>query len=131
MCKDTSRATPNFHIPTSWPPHIHPTMTKIDQNSRQNFILRGRFPRESCRSRRDLQFSLGNLGMRMKFCLEIWLIFGSELPWYSDYTTANPDPSQIQRSTKTLDKTSSSGVSPQGKVVDLAKIYNFPLGTYP
>ena len=48
-------------------------LAKIDQNSRQNFILRGRFPRESCRSRRDLQLSLGNLGLRMKFCLKIWL----------------------------------------------------------
>ena len=26
-------------------------LTFMDQNSRQNFILRGRFPRESCRSR--------------------------------------------------------------------------------
>ena len=43
---------------------------KIDQISRQNLILRGRFTRESCRSRRDLQISLGNLGLRMRFCLE-------------------------------------------------------------
>ena len=44
----------------------------MKQNSRQNFILRGRIPRESCRSRRDLQLSLGNLGLRMRFCLEFW-----------------------------------------------------------
>ena len=46
-----------------------------DDFCRQNFILRGRFPRESCRSHRDLQLSLGNLGLRMKFCLEFWSIF--------------------------------------------------------
>ena len=45
--------------------------TKIDQNFRQNFILSHRFPRESCRSRQDLQLSLGSLPLKMKFCLEI------------------------------------------------------------
>ena len=45
---------------------------KIDQKSRQNFILNPRFPRESCRSRRDLQLSLENLGLRIKFCLGKW-----------------------------------------------------------
>ena len=55
-------------------------LAKIDQNSRQNFILSHRLPRESCRTRRDLQLSLGNLPLKMKFCLEIWPIFGSELP---------------------------------------------------
>jgi len=48
---------------------------KIDQNSRQNFILSHRFPRETCRSRRDLQLSLGNLPLRMNFCLDFWSIF--------------------------------------------------------
>ena len=28
--------------------------------------------RESCRGGRDKQVSLGNLGLRMKFCLEFW-----------------------------------------------------------
>ena len=39
---------------------------KIDQNSRQNFILSHRFPRETCRSRQDLQVSKRNLPSRMK-----------------------------------------------------------------
>ena len=56
-------------------PHYQRSYTKIDQNSRQNFILRGRFPRESCRSRRDLQLSLGNLPPVLQFCLEFWSNF--------------------------------------------------------
>ena len=44
-------------------------LIKIDLNSRQDLILRCRFPRESCRSRRDLQLSLGNLPLRMRSCL--------------------------------------------------------------
>ena len=44
--------------------------TKIGQNSRQNFILRGRFPLQSCRSRRDLQLCIRNLGLKMEFCLD-------------------------------------------------------------
>ena len=36
-----------------------------------------------------------------------------------------------QRSTKTLNKTSSSALGFHCKVVDLGEIYNFPLGTYP
>ena len=50
-------------------------LTKIDQKSKQNFILSPRFPPQSCRSLRDLQLSLGNLGLRMKFCLDFWSIF--------------------------------------------------------
>ena len=132
--------------------HSNPiTKTKIDQNSRQNFILSHRFPRETCRARRDLQLSLGNLPLKMKFCLRFWSIFVSQMDRCS---TANPRshhrslidlskwkeirppstrgrPPPRQRSTKTLDKTSSSTIGSQGKVVALAKIYNFPLETYP
>ena len=50
-------------------------LTKIGQKSKQNVTDRGRFPLQTCRSRRDLQVSLGNLGLRMKFCLEFCSIF--------------------------------------------------------
>ena len=118
-----------------------PRSTKIDQNSKQNFILSPRFPLQSCRSRRDLQLSLGNLWLRMKFCLEI-LVLESLYPpvhlldlvvpvgvdvgrlchlgvvtWSSDWTS------------KTLNKTSSSGIGFQGKVVRLNEIYNFAVET--
>ena len=43
---------------------------------------------------------------------------------------ANPIRASLNSSTNSLDKTSSSVVGSQGKVVDLAEIYNFPLGTF-
>ena len=104
-------------------------MTKIVQNSRQNFILSPRFPRESCRSRRDLQLCSGNLGLRMKFCLEIRSIFAiwvriqginvgemqkvggvprvSPKLWaHPNFSTPNPDQPQIDPAEAKIDRIS-------------------------
>ena len=140
--KSTSNP-PLFPTPT-W---IGLNPTFIEKNSRQNFILSPRFPRETYRSRRDLQLSLGNLLLRMKFCLEFWSIFLGNvrkhplrvikvptLEVYSELGEGHePDqevhdalrtgvvgtkmePDLKERSTKTLDKTSSSEVGSKGKL---------------
>ena len=49
---------------------VEKMLVSLSQKSKQTLILRHRFSRESCRSRRVLQLSLGNIGLRIKFCLE-------------------------------------------------------------
>ena len=64
-------------------PYMDPIQAKIDQNSRQNFILRGSFSRETCRSRQDLQVTKSNLPSRMKS-------YGLTGPIYIDRTPLRP-----------------------------------------
>ena len=92
----------------------------------------------------------------MKFCLEIWVIFGSVKRWvgrsqwspvggswweeimgarWRTQVGGTPKVEDLRtrsrsKTNKTLDKTSSSALCSQGKVVDLNEIYNFLLGTY-
>ena len=133
-------------------PIIKISDTKIDRNSRQNFILSPRFPLQSCRSRLDLQLCSGTRMLRMKFCLEFWSIFAiwvriqgvnvgemqkvGVCPKFrrnSWHTPTFPHTIQInlrltqlkQRLTETLDKTSSSDLGSHCKVVEHAEIYNY------
>ena len=77
-CLVEEKASESSRSPSESSCHSHPSSTqgagrggRLDQNFRQNFILSPRLPLQSRRSRQDLQLSLGNLPLKMKFCLEI------------------------------------------------------------
>ena len=93
-------------------------------------ILKGRFPRESCRSRRVLQLSLGNLCLRIKFCLDFWSIFvpGKAITRFMTHHRHHFLPISETCLAKTLNKISSSALGFHCKVVDLVVIYKMWVG---